>query len=242
MSAPITNQPKRSGGTQTSDWMDMPKSPPNCPAGLEYLTMIDQLYLYQKVDVLETLIGLDAKFAFTVKNSTGEKIYNIKENSFWLTRCLCGQNRPFDINIIDKYRNKVIHLHKPFSTYINRMKVSAPPGTEIGTVDEEGFFFPSYIIKNATGSTTFRIESPLQSRICSEATFPIKSGDGSLQVGEIYKYWWGCLGAVREILTDADYFRITFPMDLDIKMKAVMLGACILINSSIGKSSNAPGQ
>lgn len=33
------------------------------------------------------------------------------------------------------------------------------------------------------------------------------------------------------MFTDADYFGITFPMDLDVRMKAVMLGACFLIVS-----------
>lgn len=33
--------------------MNMPQGIPNCPAGLEYLTMIDQLLVHQKVEVLE---------------------------------------------------------------------------------------------------------------------------------------------------------------------------------------------
>jgi hypothetical protein len=48
-------------------------------------------------------------------------------------------------------------------------------------------------------------------------------------VGKISKQWSGLL---REAFTDADYFGITFPMDLDVKMKAVMMGACFLIVSS----------
>lgn len=31
------------------------------------------------------------------------------------------------------------------------------------------------------------------------------------------------------MFTDADFFGINFPMDLDVRMKAVMLGACFLI-------------
>jgi hypothetical protein len=48
-------------------------------------------------------------------------------------------------------------------------------------------------------------------------------------VGKISKQWAGLL---REAFTDADYFGITFPMDLDVKMKAVMIGACFLIVST----------
>lgn len=36
---------------------------------------------------------------------------------------------------------------------------------------------------------------------------------------------------LREMVTDADVFGINFPMDLDVKMKAVLLSACFLIVS-----------
>lgn len=48
------------------------------------------------------------------------------------------------------------------------------------------------------------------------------------EVGKISKQW---SGLVREMFTDADFFGINFPMDLDVRMKAVMLGACFLIVS-----------
>lgn len=47
-------------------------------------------------------------------------------------------------------------------------------------------------------------------------------------MGKISKQW---SGVVREMFTDADFFGITFPMDLDVRMKATMLGACFLIVS-----------
>ena len=49
-------------------------------------------------------------------------------------------------------------------------------------------------------------------------------------MGKISKQWSGLL---REAFTDADYFGITFPMDIDVKMKAVMMGACFLIVSTV---------
>lgn len=56
------------------------------------------------------------------------------------------------------------------------------------------------------------------------------SVDGDTQVGKISKQW---SGLVKETFTDSDNFGITFPMDLDVKMKAVMLGAIFLIVSDI---------
>lgn len=48
------------------------------------------------------------------------------------------------------------------------------------------------------------------------------------EVGKISKQW---SGFVREYFTAADNFGITFPMDLDVKMKANMIGALFLIVS-----------
>lgn len=50
------------------------------------------------------------------------------------------------------------------------------------------------------------------------------------KIGKISKQWTGLL---REAFSDADNFGIQFPLDLDVKMKAVMIGACFLIVSGI---------
>ena len=49
----------------------------------------------------------------------------------------------------------------------------------------------------------------------------------SLQVGKISKRRSGVL---KEAFTDADNFGISFPMDLDVKIKATLLGAVFLID------------
>jgi hypothetical protein len=35
------------------NWMQAPQANTNCPPGLEYLTMVDQLLVHQKVELLE---------------------------------------------------------------------------------------------------------------------------------------------------------------------------------------------
>lgn len=45
-------------------------------------------------------------------------------------------------------------------------------------------------------------------------------------VGRISKQW---AGLIKESLTDSDNFGINFPIDLDVRMKAVLMGACFLI-------------
>jgi len=59
----------------------------------------------------------------------------------------------------------------------------------------------------------------------------VKSKDGGTKVGKIAKEWGDMTDLIRETFTDADNFGISFPQDLDVKIKAVLLGACILIVS-----------
>lgn len=54
------------------------------------------------------------------------------------------------------------------------------------------------------------------------------SADGDVQVGKISKQW---SGLAKEAFTDTDNFGITFPLDLDVRMKATLLGAIFLIVS-----------
>ena len=53
------------------------------------------------------------------------------------------------------------------------------------------------------------------------------SADGETEVGKITKQWSG-LG--KEAFTDAENFGVSFPIDLDVKMKATLLGALFLID------------
>ncbi|XP_019789879.1 phospholipid scramblase 1 isoform X2 [Tursiops truncatus] len=79
------------------------------------------------------------------------------------------------------------------------------------------------------GREVITLDRPLR---CTSCCFPcclqeIKSLDDKYAVGKISKQW---TGLVRELFTDVDNFGIQFPLDLDVKMKAVMLGACFLID------------
>ncbi|KOB76596.1 Phospholipid scramblase 2 [Operophtera brumata] len=154
-------------------WMTIPQGLSNCPPGLEYLSLIDQLLVHQRIELLEAFVGFETNNKYTVMN-------NVACDS-----CLCP-------------------------CWLQTMEVYSPPGTLIGSVEQEwSICKPNYAIKNALGDVVLRIKGPF-------CTFSM-CGDVKFNVGTIKKQW---SGIAREAFTDADMFGISFPMDLDVKIKA----------------------
>lgn len=61
---------------------------------------------------------------------------------------------------------------------------------------------------------------------CCDVNFDVNSLDGE-SVGKVSKQWSGLL---KEMFTEADNFGVTFPMDLDVKVKGTLLAAVFLID------------
>jgi len=233
---PVTQQPMHGQGD-----MGMPGGygqsiPVNVPPGLEYLTTVDALYVKQKVEMLEALCGCETKNKYKIKNTQGQVIFTAKEDTDCCTRNCCGPNRPFDLIIRDASEREVIHLTRPlacnsccFPCCLQSIEVFSPPGSLVGKIEQVWTLCsPEFVIKDASGNVVLTIEGPFCTySFCGDVEFKILSKDGTTQVGKISKKWSGLL---REAFTDADNFGINFPMDLDVRMKAVMLGACFLID------------
>ncbi|XP_065226513.1 phospholipid scramblase 1-like [Planococcus citri] len=211
---------------------------------LECLNNIGQLLVKQKVERMEVIFGIESNNKYTIKNSEGEEILYAAEENDCCTRMCLGSQRPFDIKIIDIRGNEVIHLHRDFvccscgfSGCQQVLEVYSPPGNLLGTVVERwSFCSPKFDIKNANGDIKYKIKGPVcLTNICGDVEFHIICTETATTVGRISKQWSGLL---REVFTDADYFGISFPFDLDADMKAVMIGACFLIDFMYFENTN----
>jgi len=211
----------------------------NVPPGLEALLQVDHLLVKQKVELLETFLGFEGKNKYKIMDSAGQEIFKAKEDNDCCTRNCLGANRPFDMEIKEPHgsENEIIHLYRPLRCtsclcpcFLQQLEVYSPPGTLVGSVEQEwSICAPKYSIKDAQGNVALIIEGPIcTTTICgSDVEFEVMSPDGQSNVGKISKQWSGFL---KEAFTDADIFGINFPVDLDVKMKAVLLGACMLID------------
>ncbi|XP_051482628.1 phospholipid scramblase 1 isoform X1 [Apus apus] len=230
---PIQNQPTMQQGTM---WMPVSPPLPNCPPGLEYLTQIDQILIHQQTELLEILTGFETNNKYEIKNTLGQRVYFAAEDNDCCTRNCCGPSRPFTLRILDNMGHEVITLQRPlrcssccFPCCLQELEVQAPPGTTVGYVVQNWHIcLPKFTIQDEKRKDILEIIGPcVVCRCCEDINFEVKSLDETATVGMISKQW---TGFVKEAFTDADNFGVKFPMDLDVKMKAVMIGACFLID------------
>ncbi|PAA91272.1 hypothetical protein BOX15_Mlig009235g1 [Macrostomum lignano] len=227
---------------QEQPWMQRP-TVPNCPSGLEYLTQLDQLLIKQKKEFFEMMSGFEMQNKYVVQNSVGQRVYYAKESSDTCVRQCCGPQRPFELAIEDNFGTEVIHVSRPykcmcyhqvcscFKCCFDEVTVEAPPGNKVGKVVQVyGSCQAMYHICDENDETVLVIDGPSYMKCyCpgDDIPFRLMSKDGSNEIGRVSKQWSNLL---QEYFTDADNFGITFPRDLDVKVKTVILGACFLID------------
>ncbi|XP_042583424.1 phospholipid scramblase 1-like isoform X1 [Cyprinus carpio] len=198
------------------------------PPGLEYLTQINQILIHQKIECIQILSGYETNNQYEIKNSIGQEIYHVKEESDCLIRNLFGPAHGFKMHIKDSMDQEVIQLHRPMRCFLQEIEVQAPPGVIIGYVKQEWSFLPKFTILGPNYEELLKIQGPLFPFIrCDDVDFEVKGIIGEQSVGRITKQQSGLL---KSCITDASNFCIQFPLDLDVKMKAVLLGACLLID------------
>ncbi|XP_063162692.1 phospholipid scramblase 2-like isoform X3 [Candoia aspera] len=219
-------------------WMPTPPATPKCPPGLEYLSQIDQLSVEQQIELMEMISGYETCNRYEIKNSVGEWIYfAAEENDDYTLNCY-GPLRSFTIKLFDSKNQPVIQLSRAFHCSIcccpcicclQELEVQAPLGTVIGYINQTWHpCLPKFVIQNEARESVLKLHGPcVPCRIYEDIHFEVKSLDEKTTVGKISKKW---TGIAREVATDASSFLIQFPMDLEIKMKALVLGACFLLD------------
>ncbi|KAK9971550.1 hypothetical protein ABG768_024912 [Culter alburnus] len=203
--------------------------PYGVPPGLEYLTQIDQVLIHQKISIVEMLTGFETNNQYEIKNSIGQEIYHAKEKSDCFTRNICGSARGFQMRITDNMGQEVIRLYRPMRCCLQEIEVQSPLGVTIGFVKQDwSFFLPRFSILGPNYEVLLKIHGPfLPFKCCGDVNFEVKGMIGDKPIGRIIKQR---SGFIKKCFTDATNFCIQFPLDMDVKMKTVLMGACFLID------------
>jgi len=222
------------------------KLDPNIPHGLEYLAQLDQLIIKQKVQLLEVFTGYEAANKYELVNSMNQQCYfAIEENNCCQRNC-CGSLRSFEMKITDNTGAECLRIVRPircdtccFPCCLQKMEV-LHHGTLMGTIEQKWHpFVPKFDICDGDGNTVLQMKGPVCSlSCCRDINYPITSLDGT-EVGKVTKEFGG---AIREMFTDADNFALLFPMDLDVRMKATLLGAVFMVDFMFFEHKNDDSQ
>ncbi|KAM8952429.1 phospholipid scramblase family member 5-like isoform 2-T2 [Pelodytes ibericus] len=213
-------------------------SKPKCliPPGLEHLSKIQQVIIHQQVALLGVFLGTEKSNKYEIKDSLGQRLYFAKEENIYLNKNFCGPVRPFTIRICNNRGQDVITVIRPlrcisccFPCYLQELEVQAPPGTTVGFIVQNWDpLLPKFTVQNESKEDVLQIVGPYVTFSClGDVDFQVKTLNENSTIGKISKYW---SGFVNDVFTNADNFGIDFPVDLDVKMKAALIGTCFLID------------
>uniref|UniRef100_A0A8C4RTZ3 Phospholipid scramblase n=1 Tax=Erpetoichthys calabaricus TaxID=27687 RepID=A0A8C4RTZ3_ERPCA len=162
---------------------------------------------------------------FQLKNSMGKMMYFATQTNIYQSANFRGYQQGFEMNIYDHSKREVIHLIQPFICSL--IFLQAPVGVVAGYVKET--HHPTtyrFTIHDSAGETALFIKGQCQG-LCfrRNANFDVK------QMKFIIYQWSGLTKDIYFLDNFGDTLSIQFPKDLDVKLKAVILGASILIEN-----------
>ena len=190
---------------------------------MEELTQTDALVVTQKKEWGEIFTGWETRNKYAVSDTAGNELYYAAEvGGNFLVRGFLKALRPFKIQLVNTNQEPTMSIKRPFRFFFHRAEIYDGEGQLLGAIQRQWSWLRRiYSVQDTSGTEVFRLFGP----ILHPWTFIVQL-DGR-EVGKIVKKW---SGLAKEIFTDADNFGVTYPADLDVRAKALLLGAVFLID------------
>ena len=208
--------------------MSVVQCPPSL--GLEpLLAGLESLWIHQKVDLIEIVLPIEVKNKYQITDHKGTQCCMAFEESNYFNRNFMGSSRPFKMYIHDNYGRMIFYCERPLQCCKDQVTVHLYDGTFLGSIiiTMTRRCNQAFDVFDQNSSKIFRISGPCCGISCQKSTkFDVFDVHSKKHVAQIRKEWAGFL---KEI-TDADIFGVEFFIDLDVKMKAVIIGAVFLID------------
>lgn len=176
----------------------------------EALESSGELFVRQRKEWSEIVIDLEARNRYQVMDSSGGTLGAIAEVatgfSAFLARSFLGSHRPLDVRVIEGDGSELLCLRRAFFWLFSSLTVERADGARLGSVERRfGILHRKYDLLDEYDRCFARVNAP-RWRIW---TFPVVGEDGVSRA--VISKKWG--GALREIFTDADTYRLAFESD-----------------------------
>lgn len=182
------------------------------------------LVVRQKRELAE-LLGFETRNKYVVSSAEGEIGYAAEQQKGilgFLMRQLLGHWRTFNIAFFDLARRPLFTAVHPFRFFFQRLEVFTPDGNLVGALQQRwSWFSKRFDVLDAQGNLLMEMSSGFF-RIW---TFPFLKG--GRQVGVIEKKW---SGALSELFTDKDNFRIELTPELGTTERILMLAGAVFVD------------
>ncbi|XP_031624796.1 phospholipid scramblase 1-like [Contarinia nasturtii] len=229
-----TNQP--SGNNEISNQPSSSSNAPrvaDCPPGLEPLSQTNGILLREKKNKR-------AGYTRIIKNAAGQEMYFAAEEYEPSCDCFGSASLAFNMSIFDHRRVEVLHLMKQSKSSSSYLEVSLPGGNVIGKVKKESSIINRKLkIMNSKNQVIFYINGTSVTLAGGHLKLKVLSLDGK-EVGRIKKHHSSFFQDVG--ISSKDNFNdvtFDFSVDLDVRVKATLLGACLFINEYYFQPSNS---
>lgn len=231
--------------------------------GLNPLIGLGQFKVKQQTEMLEAAlnaINIDYEGAnkYKVLDPSGKEMYFVAEESNCCYRLCCNPSHPMKLHVTDMAGQKIMTMDRPWAYNccllecgnmcgLHKMNVfmgdNDDEDNRIGSVSMPicgGGCAPTLEIKDKGDNVQAKVVGPYCciSDLCG-AKFEVK-GPNDEPFGAVEKLGVDSVaGAVQEALTDADNYNISFPQQLPVEFKALMMGSLLLLDYMFFESEGA---
>jgi|Transcript_5872 hypothetical protein len=237
--------------------------------GLNPLIGLAALQINQEKEMLEAalnMVSIDYEGAnkYKVRDPAGRPIYFIAEESGCCARQCCDPYHTMALHMTDMSGENVLTMKRPWTCNCAFCCLSCEFGNMCGCTHMEVFMggkhdtddehkigevrmpccgggcTPVLNLQNKKGETKAVVKGPCccVSDLCG-ANFEVQTPEGK-SIGDVKKLGVQSVSdAVVEATTDADNFMISFPKDVNVEYKALMLSSLLLLDYMFFESEGA---
>ncbi|KAF5287890.1 hypothetical protein FQR65_LT12164 [Abscondita terminalis] len=145
------------------------------------------------------------------------EVYKLKERSV--------DDEILNVNHIMSFKRRFTSTSSCCSCFMESMEIWTPSGAMIGSVQQQCANFLTFNVQNSNEDVVFRMKG--RTKVCGGDTkFKIFTPNNNNRVGDMIRQYGGF---VRESGTYPTRWLLSFPIDLDVNLKATLIGGLFLL-------------